>query len=362
MIRTAIIGVGNCASSLIQGIHYCRTKGDSAVGVPFPKLGPYAAGDIEIVAAFDIDGRKVGKDLSEAVFAEPNCTTIFQPSLPRMNVSVGRGPSLDGMTAFLGNQPPHRSFVPSTAAELSAADVVAALKAARTEVVINFLPVGSQQATEFYAGCALEAGAAFVNAIPVFLASNTTWANAFRQRGLPILGDDFKAQVGATILHRTLAHLFDMRGAVLDRSYQLNVGGNTDFLNMMDHNRLLSKRESKTEAVQSALENRLSDENVRIGPSDYVPWLNDQKVGYVRLEGRLLGGVPMSIEVRLSVEDSPNAAAMAMSAIRCARIALDRKLSGAIWEASAFLFKHPPRQVPDDEGQRLLVDFAEGRL
>jgi myo-inositol-1-phosphate synthase len=245
---------------------------------------------------------------------------------------------------------------------MSAAEVVSALKAARTEVVISFLPVGSQQASEFYANCALEAGAAFVNAIPVFLASNPTWANAFKQRGLPILGDDFKAQVGATIVHRTLAHLFDMRGAVLDRSYQLNVGGNTDFLNMMDHNRLLSKRESKTEAVQSVLESRLSDDNVRIGPSDYVPWLNDQKVGYVRLEGRLLGGVPMNMEVRLSVEDSPNAAAMAMSAIRCAKIALDRKLSGAIWEASAFLFKHPPRQVQDDEGQRLIVDFAEGRL
>lgn len=362
MIRTAIVGVGNCASSLVQAIHYCRVKGPDAIGVPFPKLGAYAPGDIEIVAAFDIDGRKAGKDISEAVFAEPNCTAIFQPNLPRHNVLVGRGPSLDGMTAFLGNQAPQRSFVPSTAPELTAAEVVSALKAAGTEVVINFLPVGSQQATEFYAGCALEAGAAFVNAIPVFLASNDKWANAFRQRGLPILGDDFKAQVGATVLHRTLAHLFDLRGAVLDRSYQLNVGGNTDFLNMMDHNRLLSKRESKTEAVQSALENRLADDNVRIGPSDYVPWLNDQKVGYVRLEGRLLGGVPMSIEVRLSVEDSPNAAAMALSAIRCARIARDRKLSGAIWEASAFLFKHPPRQVPDEEGQRLLVDFAEGRL
>jgi myo-inositol-1-phosphate synthase len=362
LIRTAIVGVGNCASSLVQGVHYCRAKGASAIGVPFPKLGPYVPGDIEFVAAFDIDARKAGRDLSEAVFAEPNCTAIFHRDVPKLNVTVGRGPSLDGMTAFLGNQAPQRSFVPSTSPEMSAAEVVSALKAARTEVVISFLPVGSQQASEFYANCALEAGAAFVNAIPVFLASNPTWANAFKQRGLPILGDDFKAQVGATIVHRTLAHLFDMRGAVLDRSYQLNVGGNTDFLNMMDHNRLLSKRESKTEAVQSVLESRLSDDNVRIGPSDYVPWLNDQKVGYVRLEGRLLGGVPMNMEVRLSVEDSPNAAAMAMSAIRCAKIALDRKLSGAIWEASAFLFKHPPRQVQDDEGQRLIVDFAEGRL
>lgn len=362
MIRTAIVGVGNCASSLVQGIHYCRAMGSSAVGVPFPKLGPYAAGDIEIVAAFDIDGRKVGRDISEAVFATPNCTTVFYKDLPKTGVMVGRGPSLDGMTAFLGNQAPHRSFVPSTVAEMSADDVVAALKKAQVEVIISFLPVGSQLASEFYAGCALEAGAAFVNAIPVFLASNPKWGNAFRQKGLPILGDDFKAQVGATILHRTLAHLFDMRGAVLDRSYQLNVGGNTDFLNMMDHDRLVNKRESKTEAVQSALETRLTDENVRIGPSDYVPWLNDQKVGYVRLEGRLLGGVPMNIEVRLSVEDSPNAAAMALSAIRCARIALDRKLAGPVWEPSAFLFKHPPKQVADEDGQRLLLDFAEGRL
>lgn len=362
MIRTAIVGVGNCASSLVQGVHYCRAKGEAAIGVPFPKLGSYTPGDIEFVAAFDIDSRKAGRDLSEAIFAEPNCTAIFHREVPRLNVSVGRGPSLDGMTAFLGNQAPQRSFVPSQLPEMSSAQVVAALKGARAEVVISFLPVGSQQASEFYANCALEAGAAYVNAIPVFLASNPTWANAFKQRGLPILGDDFKAQIGATIVHRTLAHLFDMRGAVLDRSYQLNVGGNTDFLNMMDHNRLLSKRESKTEAVQSALESRLADDNVRIGPSDYVPWLNDQKVGYVRLEGRLLGGVPMNMEVRLSVEDSPNAAAMAMSAIRCARIALDRKLAGAIWEPSAFLFKHPPRQVQDDEGQRLLVDFAEGRL
>lgn len=362
MIRTAVVGVGNCASSLVQGVYYCRAKGSSAVGVPFPKLGPYAPEDIELVAAFDIDSRKVGQDLSRAVFAEPNCTAVFHRDVPGLNVVVGRGPSLDGMTAFLGNQSPQRSFVQSAEPELSSAEVVSALKAARTEVVISFLPVGSQLASEFYAGCALEAGAAFVNAIPVFLASSPVWANAFKQRGLPILGDDFKAQIGATIVHRTLAHLFDMRGAVLDRSYQLNVGGNSDFLNMMDQNRLLSKRESKTEAVQSVLGNRLLDDNVRIGPSDYVPWLNDQKVGYVRLEGRLFGGVPVNMEVRLSVEDSPNAAAMAMSAIRCAKIALDRNLSGAIWEASAFLFKHPPRQVQDEEGRRLLIDFAEGRL
>ena len=239
-----------------------------------------------------------------------------------------RGPTLDGVTGFMRNQPPERSFLPSREAEPSAADVVRILRESKTEVMINFLPVGSQEATEFYAGCALEAGVAFVNAIPVFIASNPKWAQAFTAKNVPVIGDDFKAQMGATITHRTLARLFDLRGAKLDRSYQLNVGGNTDFLNMMDSDRLIHKRESKTEAVQSALQNRLEDNNVRIGPSDYVPWLNDQKVGYVRLEGRLFGGVPMNIEVRLSVEDSPNAAAMALAAIRCAKIALDRKLGG----------------------------------
>jgi myo-inositol-1-phosphate synthase len=256
------------------------------------------------------------------------------------------------------NQAPHRSFVASDMPEMSADEVTRVLRESRAEVVISFLPVGSQQASEFYATCALEAGAAFVNAIPVFLASNAKWAEAFAKRNLPILGDDFKAQIGATIVHRTLAKLFDMRGAKLDRSYQLNVGGNTDFLNMMDSNRLVQKRQSKTEAVQSILNTRFNDEDVRIGPSDYIPWLNDQKVGYVRLEGRLFGGVPMNLEVRLSVEDSPNAAAMALAAIRCARIALDRKLKGAIADASAFLFKHPPQQVEDNEALERLLDFA----
>lgn len=361
MIRTAIVGVGNCASSLVQGIYYCREKRDSAIGLPFPMLGPYAAADVEIVAAFDIDSRKVGRDIAEAVFAAPNCTAVFHADIPKTEVIVRRGPVLDGLSGFMRNQAPERSFMADPGPELSAAEVVDTLKSSGTQVVISFLPVGSQDASEFYAECALAAGAAYVNAIPIFLASNQKWAAAFRERGIPILGDDFKAQMGATILHRTLAHLFDMRGAALDRSYQLNVGGNTDFLNMMDHNRLVQKRHSKTEAVQSVLDSRLDDDNVRIGPSDYVPWLNDQKVGYVRLEGRLFGGVPMSIEVRLSVEDSPNAAAMALAAIRCARIALDRKLAGPVWEASAFLFKHPPRQVPDDAARQILLDFAAGR-
>ena len=358
MIRTAIVGLGNCASSLVQSIHYCRKNGDAAIGVPFPVLGGYKPSDIEIVAAFDVDERKVGRPVNEAIFAAPNCTATFFRDLPATPAVVSRGPDLDGVTAFMRNQAPHRSFVSSTAAELSAAEVTEVLKKAKAEVVISFLPVGSQDASEFYAACAIEAGVAFVNAIPVFLASNAKWASAFAKRHLPILGDDFKAQIGATIVHRTLAKLFDLRGAKLDRSYQLNVGGNTDFLNMMDSNRLVQKRHSKTEAVQSILDTRLEDENVRIGPSDYVPWLNDQKVGYVRLEGRLLGGVPMNLEVRLQVEDSPNAAAMALAAIRCAKIALDRKLEGAVPDASAFLFKHPPKQIEDNEAYDRLLAFA----
>ena len=358
MILTAIVGLGNCASSLVQGIHYCRANADQAIGLPFPDLGGYKAGDVEIVAAFDIDDRKVGRDVSEAIFADPNCTAVFWKNIPSSGVRVSRGPDLDGISAFMSNQAPHRSFVPSPAPALSADEVTAKLRETGAQVMINFLPVGSQEASEFYAKCALDAGVAFVNAIPVFLASNPKWAKAFTDRKIPILGDDFKAQMGATITHRTLARLFDLRGAKLDRSYQLNVGGNTDFLNMMDQNRLVQKRSSKTEAVQSALQTRLAEDDVRIGPSDYVPWLNDQKIGYIRLEGRLFGGVPMNIEVRLSVEDSPNAAAMALAAIRCARIAVDRKLAGPIIEASAFLFKHPPKQFEDNEAHERLLSFA----
>lgn len=358
MIRTAIIGMGNCASSLVQGIHASRALGDAMVGLPFPDLGGYGAGDIDIVAAFDIDARKVGKDIAEAIFAPPNCTLVFHANVPNSGVKVSRGATLDGLAAHMARQASHRAFEESHLPEPSEAEVAALLRASGCEVMINFLPVGSQEATAFYARCALMAGVAFVNAIPVFLASDPTWAAAFAEKNLPILGDDFKAQIGATILHRTLAALFEQRGAILDRTYQLNVGGNTDFLNMMDGARLGSKRHSKTESVQSVLQNRLEGDDVRIGPSDYVPWLNDQKVGYIRLEGRLFGGAPVNMEVRLSVEDSPNAAAMAIAAIRCARIALDRRLGGAIWEASAFLFKHPPRQMPDSEALTLLTRFA----
>lgn len=357
-IRTAIAGVGNCASSLVQAVSYCRAKGPDAVGVSFPVLGGYRPEDIEIVAGFDVDARKVERPIAEAVLADPNCTEVFWDTLDDQRGRVLRGPDLDGVSAFMRNQPPEISFVCSDLPALTEDEVVAALRAAEAEVLILFLPVGSVKAVEFYATCALKAGCAVVNGIPVFLASNPAWAKRFKAAGLPLLGDDFKAQFGATIVHRALAHLADLRGVKIDRTYQLNVGGNTDFMNMMDMDRLALKRESKTEAVQTAMERRLDDGNIRIGPSDYVPWLDDRKVAYVRLEGQLLGGTRTSAEMRLEVEDSPNAAAMALTAIRAARIALDKGLSGAITEASAFLFKHPPEQCDDAAAYDRLQAFA----
>jgi myo-inositol-1-phosphate synthase len=263
------------------------------------------------------------------------------------------------VSATAGAQSENRTFQVSDEPEPAEDDIVSVLKDSETQVVVNFLPVGSREATEFYANCALRAGVALVNAIPVFVASDKTWQQRFRDHGLPVLGDDFKAQMGATVIQRALSRLFDLRGARLDRSYQLNIGGNTDFLNMMDSQRLDSKRRSKTEAVQSALKERLEDENIRIGPSDYVPWLNDQKIAYMRMEGQLFGGVPMNVEVRISVEDSPNAAAMALTAIRCARIALDRGLSGPIDEVNGFLFKSPSEPTLDEDGYARLLEFAE---
>ena len=355
-IRVGLVGVGNCGSSLVQGLASYRNDPAGLLGVPFPELSGYSIGDIEIVCAFDIDRRKVGRDLSEAIFAAPNCTKVFFPDLPPSGVTVTRGRTLDGVSDLMKSSP--GGFDPSPEPEPEKEDVVVALKEAGVQIVLNYLPVGSQDASEFYAECAIEAGAAFVNGIPVFLGSDPQWQERFARAGLPILGDDFKAQMGATVVQRHLAHLFDMRGAVLDRAYQLNVGGNTDFLNMLDTQRITSKRHSKTEAVQSAIQHRLEENDLRVGPSDYVPWLNDEKVAYMRMEGRLFGGVPMNIEVRLTVEDSPNAAAMACIAIRCARIALDRGLKGAVTDACAFLFKHPPKQMNDEDAVQKLADFA----
>ena len=358
MIKVAIVGLGNCASSLVQGISYCREHGEDAVGVMLPDIGGYTPSDIEIVAAFDIDKRKVGRPIAEAIFALPNNTKRFQQNVIDNGAVVSTGPVLDGVSALMRNSEAARSFQPVDGPDATAAEVTAILKQSGAEIVISFLPVGSQQAAEFYAGCALDAKAAFVNAIPVFLATNPAWAKRFEAAGLPLLGDDFKAQIGATIVHRTLARLFGLRGAEIDRSYQLNVGGNTDFLNMMDMERLTSKRVSKTEAVQSAVKRRLDDNDVRIGPSDYVPWLMDEKIAYIRVEGRLFGGIATNLEVRLSVEDSPNAAAIALVAIRCAKIALDRGIAGAIPDVCAFLFKHPPKQMDDEQALEKLLAFA----
>ncbi len=359
-IRLAIVGVGNCASSLVQGIAQCRDMGPEAIAVSYPDVGGYGPEDIEVVAAFDVDKRKIGRPLGEAIFAAPNCTAEFHTP-PKDGCTVLQGPALDGVAPHMGNAPTERAFRPAPPEQgLDQAGVVEALKSANAEVMMLFLPVGAADAAAFYADCALEAGCALVNGFPVFLASDKTWAARFAEKGLPIIGDDIKAQFGATIVHRSLMALAEARGVEVDRSYQLNVGGNTDFLNMREEARLALKRESKTEAVQSARRVRMPEDALRVGPSDYVPWLDDRKVAFVRLEGRLFGGVATNIEVRLEVEDSPNAAAEALIAIRCARIARDRGLSGAIAPACGYLFKHPPVGWTDEEARRELEAFMAG--
>jgi myo-inositol-1-phosphate synthase len=356
-IRVALVGVGNCASSLVQGVAYYGAQRENTQGLMHQTLGGYQTGDIEFVLAYDIDSRKVGLDVSEAIFAKPNCTAIFCADVPKTGAIVKMGPVLDGVAEPMHKASADRAFRVSDAAEPSKADVVKALKDSRAEILVNFLPVGSTDATEFYMECALAAGVGVVNCIPVFIASDPAWEKRFRERNLPIVGDDVKAQVGATIVHRTLSNLFRVRGASLDRTYQLNTGGNTDFLNMTDRNRLSSKKTSKTEAVQAVLEERLSDDNIHVGPSDYVPWLNDNKLCFLRLEGQLFGGVPMNIEVRLSVEDSPNSAGVVVDAIRCCKLALDRGQGGAVIGPAAYFCKHPPRQFTDDEAHRMTEDF-----
>lgn len=360
-INVAIIGVGNCASSLIQGIYYYGSASHAdAAGLMHHELGGYKPSDINIAAAFDIDKRKVGKDVSEAVFAAPNCTTVFQADIPHQGVTVKMGHILDGYSDHMADYPDERRFMPLNAPEPNQADIVRELKAANVDVVMNYLPVGSQEATEFYAACALEAGAAFVNNIPVFIASNPVWAERFEKAGLPIIGDDIKAQMGATIVHRMLTDLFAKRGVAMDRTYQLNTGGNTDFLNMKNQERLSSKKTSKTEAVQSVASSRIKDENIHVGPSDYVAWQNDNKVCFLRMEGRMFGDVPMNLELRLSVEDSPNSAGVAIDTIRCARLALDRGQAGVIEGPSAFFCKHPPIQHTDDQARVMTEAFIDG--
>lgn len=360
-IRIAIAGIGNCASSLIQGLEYYRDKSpEDAVGLMHWDVGGYRPFDIEVVAAFDIDVRKVGKDVNEAVFEPPNCTTVFCESLPKAKVPVTMGRILDGVASHMNEHPDARTFVPSDEAEATHEEVVLALQQSGTEVLINYLPVGSEDAARFYANCALEAGVALVNCIPVFIASDPAFAARFAERGIPIVGDDIKAQLGATITHRMLTDLFRKRGVKLERTYQLNTGGNTDFLNMLNRDRLASKKESKTEAVQSVAAQRLHDDNIHVGPSDYVAWQNDNKVCFLRMEGKLFGDVPMNLELRLSVEDSPNSAGVSIDAIRCAKLALDRGIGGPLLSPSAFFMKHPPEQLTDDDAHRRTEEFIAG--
>jgi myo-inositol-1-phosphate synthase len=360
-IKVAVIGIGNCASSLIQGIYYYGVDADSdASGLMHAELGGYRPSDIKVVAAYDIDSRKVGKDVSEALFAAPNCTTVFHADVPFQDVTVKMGNILDGYSDHMEGYPDGRRFLPSDDHQSSKEDVIRHLRETGVDVMMNYLPVGSQKATEFYAECALEAGVAFVNNIPVFIASNPVWAAKFEKAGLPVIGDDIKAQLGATIVHRVLTDLFAKRGVAMDRTYQLNTGGNTDFLNMKNQDRLESKKESKTEAVQSVAATRIADENIHVGPSDYVAWQNDNKVCFLRMEGRLFGDVPMNLELRLSVEDSPNSAGVAIDTIRCAKVALDRGLAGAIEGPSAFFCKHPPTQHTDDVARLMTEAFIEG--
>ncbi|HEX9953890.1 MAG TPA: inositol-3-phosphate synthase [Allosphingosinicella sp.] len=360
-IRIAIIGVGNCASSLVQGLAYYQNGGaNEQIGLMHWDLGGYRPKDIKVVAAWDIDRRKVGKDVGAAIFEKPNCTTVFCDHVPEAGVTVEMGRTLDGFSEHMAETRDDRTFLVSDAEQPDKADIVRRLRESNTDVLLNYLPVGSQEATEFYAECALEAGVAFVNNIPVFIASDPVWAQRFVDAGVPIIGDDIKAQLGATIVHRVLTDLFAKRGVKLDRTYQLNTGGNTDFLNMSNRKRLASKKVSKTEAVQSVTDTRLDDENIHIGPSDYVPWQNDNKVCFLRMEGRMFGDVPLNLELRLSVEDSPNSAGVAIDMIRCAKLAKDRGLSGPIHPASAYFCKHPPIQSTDDEAHTQLEAFING--
>ena len=357
VIRTAIVGVGNCASSLVQGVERYRRYG-SLEGMIHEELASYTPVDVEFALAIDVDARKVGNDLSRAIFAMPNCTKVFFADVPMTGVEVMMGRVLDGVADHMQGVG-ERGFIVADKAEATKDEIVDALRASGAEVLLNYLPVGSQKAVEFYMECALEAGVGVVNCMPVFIASNPKWEHRFAERGLPIIGDDIKAQLGATIVHRAIARLFGARGVTADRCYQLNTGGNTDFMNMLDRERLSSKKRSKTEAVQSMLARRLEAENIHIGPSDYIPWQKDNKVCFLRMEGRLWGGVPMDVEIRLSVEDSPNSAAVVMDALRCCKIALDRGDGGVLLGPSAFYCKHPPLQIPDEIAAQMVEEFTD---
>ena len=351
-INVAIIGVGNCASSLVQGVHYYRTAEDnqSIPGLMHVNLGGYHISDINFVAAFDIDANKVRKDLSEAIFTPPNNTHQFC-DVPRLGVPVHRGMTHDGLGKYL-SQIIHKAPGPTD-------DIVKILKDTDTHVVLNYLPVGAEEATKWYVEQVLTAGCSFVNCIPVCIAREAYWRRRFEERGLPLIGDDVKSQVGATILHRILTRLFRDRGVLLDRTYQLNFGGNTDFLNMLERERLMSKKISKTSAVASQLDYELPEADIHVGPSDYVPWLLDRKFCHIRMEGTTFGNVPLNLEVKLEVWDSPNSAGVVIDAIRCCKLALDRGIAGALEAPSAYFMKSPPKQFTDDEARRMVEQFIQ---
>jgi len=352
-IRAAIIGVGNCASSLVQGVHYYRNAkpGDRIPGIMHVDLGGYHIRDVDFVAAFDVDRNKVGKDLAEAIYAAPNNTYRFA-DVPRTGVKVSRGMTHDGIGKYLS------AIVKKAPGATD--DIVGILKEREVDVVVSYLPVGSEEATKWYVEQTLEAGCAFINCIPVFIAREPYWQKRFAQKGLPIIGDDIKSQVGATITHRVLTRLFMDRGVRLDRTYQLNFGGNTDFLNMLERERLESKKISKTNAVTSMLDYPLAETDVHVGPSDYVPWLLDRKWCYIRMEGTTFGDVPLNAELKLEVWDSPNSAGVVIDAIRCCKLALDRRLGGTIVAPSAYFMKSPPRQIPDDRAREGVEDYITG--
>ncbi len=358
-INVAIIGVGNCASSLVQGLYkYAEIESHADVpGIMHPVLGGYSVGDINLVAAFDVDSQKVGTDVSEAIFAPANNAVRFH-EVPATGVIVDRGMTHDGIGKYLENVVEVERD--RTKAAGQTADIIGILRDREVDVVINYLPVGSEQATKWYVEQILAAGCAFVNCIPVFIAREAYWQKRFADKGLPVVGDDIKSQVGATIVHRVLARLFEDRGVRLDRTYQLNFGGNTDFLNMLERERLISKKISKTNSVRSQIDHEIHADEIHIGPSDHVPWLEDRKWAYIRLEGTSFGDVPLNIELKLEVEDSPNSAGVAIDAIRCAKIGLDRGVSGALEAPSAYFMKSPPIQRRDDDARKMVEEFAAG--
>lgn len=361
-IKIGIIGVGNCASSLLQGIEYYKNKQpESCYGVMHWDIAGYKPYDIEVVCAFDVDERKVGTNIYEAIFEKPNCTKVFQSNFNNCKeVIVSKGKIIDGISEHTKNVNNDKYFLPVNDEDVTKESIVHIIKEANTDILINYLPVGSNEASKFYAECALEAKTGFINNIPVFLASDAEWSKKFKNAGIPILGDDIKSQFGATIVHRVLTELFEKRGGQIDRTYQLNTGGNMDFMNMLNRDRLKYKKESKTEAVRSIMNKKLKDYDIHVGPSDYVAWQNDNKKCFIRIEGRIFGDIPISLDLQLSVEDSPNSAGVVIDAIRCCKLAMDRNMAGTILPPSIYFFKHPMTQKTDDEAFIDLKKFIKG--